>query len=962
MANNENYTTEEQAVKKWKVRDKHGHVKKSGSLAVVGEVNIEVDSTGGDHPTADSTYQNGQLGITFHDIKGERGNGITSIDVEESSVDGGDNIVHIHCTDDEEDEGTELRVKNGSRGNGITSIEVTESQEGSADNIIRIHCTDDETEEGTEIKIKNGNGIASVTEETSSEDGGVNTHTFTDTNGNTHEIHTRNGTQGKQGDSAIWDENEPHEKLTDIANDLGDSTVKPISQKTVTEEILKRWYNLADVDWTDYIANNYYILTSTGKWSASLNSAKCALIPVSVTGTDKLIIFGNSERAVNYAFLTSNTITASGNVSYVEGTSLNEIAAGSHVIATIPTGTAYVYVSILVNNLDKAPSSMQSADPFVQKSIGEIAISVEKTDSDLHDAIGFSKAHLDPSEETYTVYTSFPTTNVAALDNTVDIHSICAVIENDNYDEIDLEANDTYMARAAFATAYNSQTITFCTPRTATATKSAKTTTAVPYGCKYIILTLVEAAYAPHSNDRTPKSITLRRLMTPAKAERLDNIENAINEVKQRIKDTLGDSLGSRFALVSNKLCKYVLTLCDTNYSGAVSVATNNNYGTSLFNNPLNIANTAVSLAKLLASNLLDDSIITRPKSEIEVYVHKLVMALANNHMANATPGWGNAWQSPLVAGSAANCVMLCEDLFSSAEKETIQAMVLSECDYVLGITSASDLYWKAADGTVLNQGDSKIEECYWNAMPLGAALVLCPEAENYDDIAEAFVRLNVIGGATSQDIGSWKVLNGYALSDLQGYNVEDNGIVINHQRIHPHYMVAMECSIFETFAAMAFKGYILPKAVLYGKDRIAKALYNVDFVNTAVDTPYIGNGGTIYQHGAWNIYYPEDNDWSPGMNKMTINEAAFDKCIKEMGIDPSCDWDAWASLHLSLPEYLQNRHLDGHLYEDGDTTAAANRRELSACQQVTTTLIFLKKRIKTTTSDDWATEDHYAY
>ena len=116
MANNENYITEEQAVKKWKVRDKHGHVKKSGSLAVVGSVNVEVDSTGGDQPTADSTYQNGQLGITFHDIKGDRGNGITSIDTVESQEDDGYNVVRIHCTDDESEDGTVLKVKNGSKG------------------------------------------------------------------------------------------------------------------------------------------------------------------------------------------------------------------------------------------------------------------------------------------------------------------------------------------------------------------------------------------------------------------------------------------------------------------------------------------------------------------------------------------------------------------------------------------------------------------------------------------------------------------------------------------------------------------------------------------------------------------------------------------------------------------------------------------------------------------------------
>ena len=75
-----------EAIKKYAVRDKHGNIKKEGSIAVVGEVHIDVDELGGDHPTADATYQDGQLDITLHDIKGADGNSITSahMDYEET--------------------------------------------------------------------------------------------------------------------------------------------------------------------------------------------------------------------------------------------------------------------------------------------------------------------------------------------------------------------------------------------------------------------------------------------------------------------------------------------------------------------------------------------------------------------------------------------------------------------------------------------------------------------------------------------------------------------------------------------------------------------------------------------------------------------------------------------------------------------------------------------------------------
>lgn len=47
------------------------------------------------------------------------------------------------------------------------------------------------------------------------------------------------GETGAQGESAIWDEAVPHEKLTDLVHTLGDSMVKPMSQKGVTDEFKK---------------------------------------------------------------------------------------------------------------------------------------------------------------------------------------------------------------------------------------------------------------------------------------------------------------------------------------------------------------------------------------------------------------------------------------------------------------------------------------------------------------------------------------------------------------------------------------------------------------------------------------------------------------------------------------------------------------------------------------------------
>ena len=190
MANNDN-----QAIKKWYIRDKHGNIKKEGSLAVVGEVHVDIEDKGEDEPSADSTYENGELNITFHDIKGDRGNGITSIETDEQTGDEAVNTVTIH-TDDETTDAS-FQVRNGRRGNGIASIIEQRSEDDAGTNVITIHYTDPNVEDDV--------------------------------------VYVKNGSKGTKGDSAIWDEEAS--LSVNMAHELGNSETKVMSQKGVTEGI-----------------------------------------------------------------------------------------------------------------------------------------------------------------------------------------------------------------------------------------------------------------------------------------------------------------------------------------------------------------------------------------------------------------------------------------------------------------------------------------------------------------------------------------------------------------------------------------------------------------------------------------------------------------------------------------------------------------------------------------------------
>lgn len=224
---------QKEPIRNFVLHDRHGHDIDFSSFSVVSDVSVTFHAGVGE-PYCESRYQGGILYLDFYNIKGE---GINSITYDATVEDGGTNYIHIST--DGENEYT-FPVKNGSRGNGITSIETAESQEDDGYNVVCIHCTDDESEEGTEFRIKNGsrgNGIASVTEEMSDQDGGINTHTihYTDPNVPDSVFHTRNGSQGRPG----VDRQPVESGDVMISQTTGDDETIVMSQKAVTAEIEK---------------------------------------------------------------------------------------------------------------------------------------------------------------------------------------------------------------------------------------------------------------------------------------------------------------------------------------------------------------------------------------------------------------------------------------------------------------------------------------------------------------------------------------------------------------------------------------------------------------------------------------------------------------------------------------------------------------------------------------------------
>lgn len=351
-----------ESIKKFIIKDAHGGTKEQGSFSVVGEVHVDIVPGHGE-PYAESEYVDGVLTITIHNIEG---NGITGITTDSQEGDEAVNTVTIKTNDNPE--GETLEVRNGSR----------------------------------------GNGIASSSEVLSPEDGGVNTHTITDTDGNEHVFHTKNGRKGDkgdQGDSAVYDPSSPDTPDFVMANETGQSTTKAMTQKAVTDAVEEAvTYNEEPVDFDSLplIAKGYYI--NGTKWDNNTNNVNTSkLYPCEGGTVFKVVPQSGSDVGFNVEFLTSDA--------HKSGTDVTTFATDGPLdfsketrILTAPEDTRFLYIRIR-RNLSTPPEVQPESISIIttiHKKIDDIGDAVTEMDTniaaiqkDVEDAPLYSKDEVD---------------------------------------------------------------------------------------------------------------------------------------------------------------------------------------------------------------------------------------------------------------------------------------------------------------------------------------------------------------------------------------------------------------------------------------------------------------------------------------------------------------------------------------------------------------------------------------
>ncbi len=236
--------------------------------------------------------------------------------------------------------------------------------------------------------------------------------------------------------------------------------------------------------------------------------------------------------------------------------------------------------------------------------------------------------------------------------------------------------------------------------------------------------------------------------------------------------------------------------------------------------------------------------------------------SIACEHGSLSPDGWGRGWETAHWAMLTGAAAWLVWDRLTVQTRSDVVAMLIAEADRQSRLAVP---YWALADGTVLTPGDTKAEECAWNAGLLSLAAAMMPSAPHVALWRAKAAELAVAAYAVPSDVTSAAVVNGVPLaSRLQGYNAYADGTVENHQRIHPDYAANVQLLwLAADFGRLARQR--VPEAMFHSGGLVYSALSTQGFQPGAASPAggtFLAPGGTSYVPGTNTVYYPQGDDW----------------------------------------------------------------------------------------------------
>lgn len=363
----------------------------------------------------------------------------------------------------------------------------------------------------------------------------------------------------------------------------------------------------------------------------------------------------------------------------------------------------------------------------------------------------------------------------------------------------------------------------------------------------------------------------------------------------------------------------------------------------------------AEALAGVYALGIMDLSIIGTSMSNLIWQAKRMILSASNSYS-----NWQLRWQSSLAATKYGNAAYMIKDYLSTSEYNAVLSIVETEANALISKEVGSTwndnnvfgLYWKNSDNSTNYSGDTKSEEVGWYAGCLATAIFLMPENANVESWKRTLVEWSVISYSSPSSKTSGRTYNGYDLSNLTGYNITDDGLVVNHGTIHPDYMASRTICLMDGFALWLKEGKMIPQAVQENMDLIYSGYTERNFTEgetlygVAVQSPY----GTIYKTGANDLYYPQGNDWG---SVRFYSLAEFAGYIHRLCLRPQDDTSRISTILWAHVKQLQDRYTTGAVHAADGSENSYSGREPSIANEILGQL-FIEMYPVFWTSEDW--------
>jgi hypothetical protein len=325
-------------------------------------------------------------------------------------------------------------------------------------------------------------------------------------------------------------------------------------------------------------------------------------------------------------------------------------------------------------------------------------------------------------------------------------------------------------------------------------------------------------------------------------------------------------------------------------------------------------ASAAWGLAVALKTGLFDEKRVGVSREELTRRTTWLIKGVAAIHKANPGGIWGDHWQSAMWTEHLGSAAWLMWDDLDEEARAMVYRMIVHEADRF--IQSGYQVpYWNTKGG------DTKAEENAWNTMSLQLAVAMFPSHPHVARWKTICSELMVSAYARESDMSRTDItLDGRTPKEwLQGYNLREDGTLVNHNRIHNDYMATIAALNMRAFTLCSLAEIAVPEACDFNFDVIYRAFVTLPFASP----PYKPPGGTMYVPGKAEQYYPEGTDWGAARCEVFY---LMDIHAHLLGYDQDLPHKAqsWMRLRAQKMLAMQSRHADGRVFAEGEFTPGA--------------------------------------